>query len=1309
MNAPFRLSPVCIVGLLACSGIFWTGSAQLPPRRSTVFEGTPANQVRFPAALYAPSNSLTLEAWVQRADANRCETFVAQDFTSSFWFGCCSGRLRFYRQGGSPVDAARNVPAGRWTHVAVVFNGAAPAGENTVTFYIDGTSAGGGNMRPALVPRSLPLYLGSTPGSLLATYPFQGALDEVRVWSVARTAEEIRANRFREIDGAPGLVAVFPGGGTQELVSGLEAIQVAGAVPQIAGIVPRDLIVPRHRTPVVFDGKVTDAAYAEGEALVLRYLNGSDEYDLTARLIYASAIGSATPSLFIAIPTIGSLTSATVLSTTPQWRAYVDRERGTTGPPAANDIRFAYDAYDTGLISSAAGTGAGGWTGTAAAPGQLDARTETGVEFDAPSVELRFASGAIIPPTPATSAVGFMMDLHEPFRTVVQPGYTRPAPFDALASDTTTWPEIRLGATIGSVASISVDVAVVNPDRANAPLAGARVALFNAADRTLIARGTTFDPGRIRFSVGVPTNVPLQLQLELPAGWRFADPARVEAGSPAPLAVSVATVDFPGCASRCEYPDVTFFALDPPADGANAVFAEVEPNTAASAILLRESPATLLPAGTSSVRGANFDRGIRVWTVLESGGCGSPPGPGDPDPRDNFPSCNWRLIEPLARSATEIQFQIPYTNAANRDVRVWLHDSWSGRWITAADARIRLTEPPYPRVHGFSFANYGDGHDIDDYRAAFPGVVCDPFRMVGFWAFFPIYLDLLEGEGECVGMVTSSHFLRTTMNPASFRHGVFDAAGFSVADNAVPTFDVGNICAPRPTSLRAFIRSNHGTQTSSQFLGETLSQLYFGISGGWGAGEAEFGGRGFTFYTPMADRLAQIRPAPLSRVICIKPDLLGTGHALLPLAIRDTADAALKEIDVYDPNHPGETRVLRVHTGYDRFSYDGFAEPWRGAYLFVHDIPRFWTGGRDIISIDTLGTAIDRFGVRGLLELLAVLVSGTAEPQLAFPNGTEWGWRADRSPVNTATNVAEVPNFGQLLNPTTPLGHGPAQVFFNPSQSLPAIDLHARGERYNFQVAQGGNLFQVLATGRSAGDRDRVRLLAAGDFLKPGTAGSPALPAAEALGGFLFQPGRTGAGFTPRIAVGQGGSNTLALFSWSGLEAVPAGAAVRFGADSRRAGALFVNDSGIPLAPTLSILTPPASGPDPRSNRIVLPPIPPGAALGSYLLEAAPEKPPRVRFELDRNRDRAPETQWVIAPDAPPITDAPVLRARLVGDRLRLTWPLAPTPWWLITAEHIDGPWTPSPAPLEASGLETTASLPVDDSSQRFFRLANRP
>jgi hypothetical protein len=51
-------------------------------------------------------------------------------------------------------------------------------------------------------------------------YPFRGYIDELRIWSTVRTASQIQINQYGELRVEPGLTAVFPEGGTSEVVFG---------------------------------------------------------------------------------------------------------------------------------------------------------------------------------------------------------------------------------------------------------------------------------------------------------------------------------------------------------------------------------------------------------------------------------------------------------------------------------------------------------------------------------------------------------------------------------------------------------------------------------------------------------------------------------------------------------------------------------------------------------------------------------------------------------------------------------------------------------------------------------------------------------------------------------------------------------------------------------------------------------------------------------------------------------------------------------------------------------------------------------
>ncbi|MDB5235873.1 MAG: C-terminal target protein [Hymenobacter sp.] len=92
--------------------------------------------------------------------------------------------------------------SGVWHHVAATYDAVA----NTRTLYLDGAAILTDNPGLHAVPNANNLTIGNTNG----TEYFNGSLDEVRVWSVARTAAQINAAKGIGLPGAtPGLVAYY--------------------------------------------------------------------------------------------------------------------------------------------------------------------------------------------------------------------------------------------------------------------------------------------------------------------------------------------------------------------------------------------------------------------------------------------------------------------------------------------------------------------------------------------------------------------------------------------------------------------------------------------------------------------------------------------------------------------------------------------------------------------------------------------------------------------------------------------------------------------------------------------------------------------------------------------------------------------------------------------------------------------------------------------------------------------------------------------------------------------------------------------
>ncbi|HPC84263.1 MAG TPA: LamG domain-containing protein [Thermoanaerobaculaceae bacterium] len=151
-----------------------------------------------------PTTAITVEAWLYLADGRNCVSHVGKSYTEAYWLGICDQRLRFYARGsGSSRDSTGVVPLLRWTHIAVTHDG------TVQRFYIDGEPAGEFNMGAGpLTESSVPLNIGSDPSYRITP---KGAVQEVRLWSIARTQAAIAGDRLMRISTSrPGLVAVWP-------------------------------------------------------------------------------------------------------------------------------------------------------------------------------------------------------------------------------------------------------------------------------------------------------------------------------------------------------------------------------------------------------------------------------------------------------------------------------------------------------------------------------------------------------------------------------------------------------------------------------------------------------------------------------------------------------------------------------------------------------------------------------------------------------------------------------------------------------------------------------------------------------------------------------------------------------------------------------------------------------------------------------------------------------------------------------------------------------------------------------------------
>lgn len=169
-----------------------------------------------------PTDAITIEAWVSITSTG-CRSIVGKGYTTSYWVGICgSGTLRSYLAGSASIFDGGTIPLGPWTHIAVTYDGA------NRRHYINGELVATLPETGALPGNSNPVRISS---DVDYDFPPTGAIDEVRLWNVARTIDQIRSSINVPITAAqPGLVAVWPLDGSGADALGAHSGSTVGGV-----------------------------------------------------------------------------------------------------------------------------------------------------------------------------------------------------------------------------------------------------------------------------------------------------------------------------------------------------------------------------------------------------------------------------------------------------------------------------------------------------------------------------------------------------------------------------------------------------------------------------------------------------------------------------------------------------------------------------------------------------------------------------------------------------------------------------------------------------------------------------------------------------------------------------------------------------------------------------------------------------------------------------------------------------------------------------------------------------------------------
>lgn len=242
--------------------------------------------VELPAGILNGLQELTIEAWVRWDEVGPWQGFIdfrdarpGRDHKLTFFTSDVARQLRFgiddINNGtfvsGQQINVSDVLVAGRWIHVAGVIT---PEG---ASLYTDGKLAGTN-------PNLTLARLASNQINHLGYYGFVGQMDEVRLWKVGRTGEQIRADMFKSLTGQEaGLHALWnfeeitngvvkdlgPGGFDGKAINGARRVHSnRPTIPraEISGVVLNAAGRSLPGVPIVFTGEdgatqqtVTDA------------------------------------------------------------------------------------------------------------------------------------------------------------------------------------------------------------------------------------------------------------------------------------------------------------------------------------------------------------------------------------------------------------------------------------------------------------------------------------------------------------------------------------------------------------------------------------------------------------------------------------------------------------------------------------------------------------------------------------------------------------------------------------------------------------------------------------------------------------------------------------------------------------------------------------------------------------------------------------------------------------------------------------------------------------------------------------------
>ena len=180
-----------IAWILSALLVMSSSLAAQPANQFLRLQGFPQHgYIEIPTDALLDTPQMTIEAWVNVIDAHSgtaCSSIVGSGFTTGWWIGICGTSMRSYFNGSTSLKTGGVIPPGTWVHIAAVTDG------TTRRHYINGELVFESSETGAQSASTRSIRIGSD-----ADWDFMaaGGIDDLRIWKVARTQDQIRLTMF---------------------------------------------------------------------------------------------------------------------------------------------------------------------------------------------------------------------------------------------------------------------------------------------------------------------------------------------------------------------------------------------------------------------------------------------------------------------------------------------------------------------------------------------------------------------------------------------------------------------------------------------------------------------------------------------------------------------------------------------------------------------------------------------------------------------------------------------------------------------------------------------------------------------------------------------------------------------------------------------------------------------------------------------------------------------------------------------------------------------------------------------------------